>query len=186
MMAKQVVVGGLALLVLLSLSHMFQGAFMAPSLILEAFEDIRFNSHLFFSLMLLGLLSLSYFKRRKRVRVVFSLSLVLLSYVCWFSNQPELWSAYDVSPYEQRFLAIVLWGIALWVLVHKSSKEKRRYFTEVVRRETIQKQNGRCNKCKRKLVAYDVDFDHKNGDRSNNKLSNCQVLCVPCHRRKHA
>ena len=38
----------------------------------------------------------------------------------------------------------------------------------------------------RKLVAYDVDFDHKNGDRSNNKLSNCQVLCVPCHRRKHA
>jgi 5-methylcytosine-specific restriction endonuclease McrA len=28
-------------------------------------------------------------------------------------------------------------------------------------------------------------LDHKNGDRSNNKPSNCQVLCVPCHRRKH-
>jgi hypothetical protein len=139
----------------------------------------------FFSLMLLGLLALVYFKGRKRVRVVLGLSLVLLSYICWFSNQFELWSAYNVSLNEQRFLAIVLWGIALWVLVRKSSKEKRRYFTEVVRRETIQKQNGRCNKCRRKLVAYDVDFDHKNGDRSNNRLSNCHILCVPCHRRKH-
>jgi peptidoglycan/LPS O-acetylase OafA/YrhL len=179
-------VWGFALLVLASLSHIFQGVFVSSSLIPEAFEDIRFNSHLFFSFMLLGLLSLSYFKRRKRVRVVFGLSLVLLSYICWFSNQPELWSAYNVSPNEQRFLAIVLWGIALWVLVRKSSKEKRRYFTKVVRSETIQNQKGRCNNCKRKLVAYDVDFDHKNGDRSNNKLSNCQVLCVPCHRRKHA
>jgi hypothetical protein len=172
-------------LVLLSLLHILQ--IYRPSLLdLEQFEYSRYNANFFFSVILLGLLLLSYIKRRKRIRLILSLSLGLLSYVCWFSNQPELWSAYNVNPYEQRFLAIVLWGIALWVLVHKSSKEKRRYFTEVVRRATIQKQNGRCNKCKRKLVAYDVDFDHKNDDRSNNKPSNCQVLCVPCHRRKHA
>ena len=28
------------------------------------------------------------------------------------------------------------------------------------------------------------DYDHKNGDRSNNKLSNCQALCPNCHAKK--
>ena len=28
------------------------------------------------------------------------------------------------------------------------------------------------------------DYDHKNGDRSNNKLINCQALCPNCHAKK--
>jgi hypothetical protein len=37
-----------------------------------------------------------------------------------------------------------------------------------------------------KLQDYGLDLEHKNGDSSNNKPFNCQVLGVPCHRRKHA
>jgi len=28
------------------------------------------------------------------------------------------------------------------------------------------------------------DYDHKNGNRSNNKISNCQALCPNCHAKK--
>jgi hypothetical protein len=126
-----------------------------------------------FSAMLLALLFLSYTKRRKRVRIVLSLFLGLLSCYCWLSS-------------EHKFIAMSFLGLSFWVLVAKFSKEKRRQFSEAVRREAIHKQNGNCNRCKRKLVAYGMDVDHKNGDRSNNKLSNCQVLCVACHRKKHA
>jgi 5-methylcytosine-specific restriction endonuclease McrA len=79
-----------------------------------------------------------------------------------------------------------LLGISFWVLVVKFSKEKRRQFSEAVRQKVIHKQDGTCNRCRRKLVAYDMDVDHKNGDRSNNRPSNCHVLCVACHRRKHS
>jgi ABC-type nickel/cobalt efflux system permease component RcnA len=107
----------------------------------------------------------------------------LSSFVCWFSG--NWWSAYYVFPYEQRFLAVILLCIALWVLVSNLSKEKRKDFSVAARREAIRKQKGKCARCKRKLMEYAFDIDHKNGDRSNNKLSNCQVLCVPCHRKKH-
>jgi Na+/proline symporter len=92
------------------------------------------NIDFFFLIVLVGLLSLSYIKRRKRTRLVLSLFIGLLSYVCWFS--PTLWwSDYNVSFYEQRFLAIILLSIALWVLVSTPSKEKRRQFSDVIREE---------------------------------------------------
>lgn len=36
--------------------------------------------------------------------------------------------------------------------------------------------------CKRNTGVW--DYDHKNGDRSNNKKSNCQALCPNCHAKK--
>ena len=39
--------------------------------------------------------------------------------------------------------------------------------------------NHKCAHCKRILNV--VDWDHKNGDRSNNQENNCQALCPNCH-----
>lgn len=170
-----------SLVISLILFYIFQRTSI-PLLFEQAGYDLH-NINFFFLVVLVGLLSLSYIKRRKRTRLILSLFIGLLSYTCWIS--PALWYEYNVSFYEQRFLAVILLGIALWVLVSKPSKEKRRQFSDVVRRKAIQKQKGRCNKCRRILEDYGLDLDHKNGDSSNNKPSNCQVLCVPCHRRKH-
>jgi hypothetical protein len=135
--------------------------------------------------MLLGLLSLAYIKRRKRIRVIVGLILGLGSYFCWFSTA-EWWTADNLILHQQRLIAIILWIFAAGVLISNSArKENRKSFSEVVRKEVVQKQKSRCARCKRKLEEYGADFHHKNGDRSNNKLSNCQMLCTPCHRRKH-
>src|SRR5829696_4862450 len=133
------VCGASITLVLLSLLHISQTS-RTSLLDLEQLEYSHHNANFFFSVILLGLLLLSYIKRRKKVRVVLSLFLGLLSCACWFSVA----ASYNVSVYEQRFIAIILMGIALWVLVSKSSKEKRKYFSGIVRREVIQKQKGKC------------------------------------------
>jgi hypothetical protein len=151
-------------------------------------DQIKLSSNYFnqlFSVFLLSLLLLCYIKRRKRTRLILSLFLGLVSYICWFSTD-GLWANYSIGIHAQRFIALIILGFGFWILVSKSIKDKRKAFSAIVRREVIQKQKGKCAACKRKLTAYGLDLDHKNGDRSNNKPSNCQVLCVPCHRRKHA
>jgi hypothetical protein len=61
----------------------------------------------------------------------------------------------------KRSIAIILFGVAIWAMVSKSSKEKRRHFSGIVRREVIQKQKGKCASCKRKLLPFGMELDHK-------------------------
>ena len=177
------VYGPSLIMVLLLSIYISQSVYLPHLLNLFRIEYRSYNVDLFFLTILLGLVAIAYVKRRKRVRLIVSLSLCMLSFLCWFSI--NAWSEYNISSYEQRFIAVILFGIAIWILVSKSSKEKRRHFSGIVRREVIQKQKGKCASCKRKLLPFGMDLDHKNGDRSNNKPSNCQILCTPCHRRKH-
>ena len=62
------------------------------------------------------------------------------------------------------------------------SKNKRKDFSESVKNQTIAVQWNRCNFCGINLDVF--NFDHIDGDRSNNLLSNCQALCPNCHARK--
>ncbi len=153
----------------------------------QPFQQIctdSFGSTLLFSIILLVSLLLAYIKRRKFC-VAVAVILEFASCLSWFSST-AWWAEYDISPRDQKIIAVLLWIIAVIILVSRSAKkEKRRHFTQAVKRHVIRKQKGKCIMCKRKLEAYGSDLHHKNGDRSNNKLSNCEVLCTPCHRRKH-
>jgi hypothetical protein len=105
------------------------------------------------------------------------------SHLLWFSYSP-LWP--DIGLKEQKAIAFIICIVAMAVLLSSPAKKgKRRSFSTLVKREAVRKQKAKCARCKRRLVDYSLDFDHKNGDRSNNKLSNCQALCTLCHRRKH-
>ena len=61
-------------------------------------------------------------------------------------------------------------------------KKKRKRFTKATKRYTLEFQNYRCAICSRSLGV--VDFDHINGDQSNNSYLNCQALCPNCHAEK--
>ena len=63
-----------------------------------------------------------------------------------------------------------------------SKPTKRRRFTKSVMIKTLNLQNKRCNECKNKLK--ECDFDHIDGDSSNDSLNNCQALCPNCHAKK--
>jgi len=64
-----------------------------------------------------------------------------------------------------------------------SKPTTRRRFSKFVMKKTLQLQNNKCNICHKKFKEY--DFDHRDGDSSNNSLSNCQALCLECHRKKN-
>jgi len=69
-------------------------------------------------------------------------------------------------------------------IVEKSMSKptKRHRFTKSDMIKTLDLQKKRCKICKNKLKV--CDFDHADGDSSNNCLSNCQALCPNCHAKK--
>lgn len=63
-----------------------------------------------------------------------------------------------------------------------SKKKTRKNFPESVKNQVLSMQNYRCNHCNRNLDV--VNFDHIDGNRSNNLIFNCQALCPNCHAKK--
>ena len=63
-----------------------------------------------------------------------------------------------------------------------SKPTKRRRFTKSDMIKTLDLQKKRCKICQNKLK--ECDFDHADGDSSNDSLSNCQALCPNCHAKK--
>ncbi len=148
-------------------------------------DKLDFISDLLFSMMLISLFPLMYTTRRRRYTVVLATMLGIGSYFLWFSDT-SLWVEHGLDIEEQKAVACVIWIVALAILISRLFKKKeRKSFSVLVKREAVRRQKDKCAKCKGKLVDYGHDFDHRNGDRSNNKLSNCQVLCTSCHRKKH-
>ena len=64
----------------------------------------------------------------------------------------------------------------------KNKPGKRKYFSNQTKEKTLQAQNNRCADCGQKSDVW--DFDHKDGNRGNNSLDNCQALCPNCHAKK--
>ena len=62
------------------------------------------------------------------------------------------------------------------------SKKLRKDFSESVKKYVLALQYYRCNHCNMVLDVF--NFDHIDGNRSNNLSSNCQALCPNCHARK--
>jgi HNH endonuclease len=78
------------------------------------------------------------------------------------------------------FIFIIIIVAAIWKLTHRT--KKRRYFLADVKREVLKDQNYKCVICKRSAGVW--DYDHIDGNRSNNDIFNCQALCPNCHAKK--
>lgn len=90
----------------------------------------------------------------------------------------------DSISYNYEFLIFIFFllviGSVLWKITHRT--KERRYFPANVKRQILKDQKYKCAICKQNTEVW--DYDHKNGNRSNNKLSNCQALCPNCHAKK--
>ena len=67
-------------------------------------------------------------------------------------------------------------------IYNNKGKLKRKSFPQQIQEITLKKQAYRCNICKEGLVV--TNFDHIDGNRSNNSIANCQALCPNCHAKK--
>ncbi len=106
---------------------------------------------------------------------------IMLWVLIW---EPGNQNTYDSLTINQITLIImILWSISgLLVLIKKRIKlkyTKRKGFPEFLKEEILHKQKYKCAHCKTYLRVR--EFDHKDGDRSNNDISNCQALCPTCH-----
>ena len=83
--------------------------------------------------------------------------------------------------------SIVIYAI---IQIEKNQHKKRMVhltrepFSELVKQTTLQNQDGKCNMCNMSLSNYVIEYDHIDNDKTNNQLSNCQVLCINCHSKK--
>ncbi len=63
-----------------------------------------------------------------------------------------------------------------------SRKASRKAFSKATKKLVLISQHCKCASCKNTLEI--VDFDHIDGNSSNNLASNCQALCPNCHAKK--
>jgi len=64
----------------------------------------------------------------------------------------------------------------------KPKSAKRRQFSKRTKLLVLIYQGNRCKSCSQSLDA--VNFDHIDGNSSNNHIPNCQALCPNCHAKK--
>lgn len=64
----------------------------------------------------------------------------------------------------------------------KPESLSRRGWSDSDRKQILDNQDGRCAMCGEYSGSF--QFDHKDGNHSNNSLNNCQALCPNCHDRK--
>lgn len=72
------------------------------------------------------------------------------------------------------------------VLVPTRNKKERHDFSSKAKNEAVLKQRGKCTICGRSINRWERDFHHKDGNKWNNKASNCKAVHTRCHRKKHA
>jgi hypothetical protein len=99
----------------------------------------------------------------------------------------------DLGPSQQetnitiKIVVLLIFCYAGWTIYKKlkyryGKHRKRQYFPTYIKEDTIRKQHYKCAICKKGISI--CDFDHKDGNRSNNDPSNCQALCPNCHAKK--
>jgi len=88
---------------------------------------------------------------------------------------------YDIN-WEKINEIIILILKALAKSIEKKEKGKRKNFTPKTQDLKLKQENHRCESCW-KFTEY-PEFHHKDGDPSNNDISNCKLLCPNCHAKK--
>jgi hypothetical protein len=72
--------------------------------------------------------------------------------------------------------------VGILVRIRKGKCRERRGFSAETRKEVRKRQGYKCAICNWNPGV--IQYDHKDGNRHNNNISNCQALCPNCHAKK--
>ena len=74
---------------------------------------------------------------------------------------------------------VFLIGITIFTNSIRKKDKIRQNFSKAIKNKILEKQKNKCAVCRKIPPLF--HFDHKDGNRSNNNLKNCQALCPNCH-----
>jgi hypothetical protein len=83
--------------------------------------------------------------------------------------------------YFAIIFVLIFWILSIIIFLNRSeqrTKLERKSFSKYVKDEILERQQNKCAMCNDKL--FYCHFDHIDGNRSNNRISNCQALCANC------
>lgn len=95
---------------------------------------------------------------------------------------------YDAESNEGNQSIVIFFSILILitiaVVIRKVIKRptKRRSFPLEIKSQVLRDQDRKCAICGRNKGLW--DYNHIDGDRTNNDISNCQALCPDCHAKK--
>ena len=130
-------------------------------------------------------------KSKKKIITIsiFGFSFACLAFAFLVSSEIIIFK-YSIPSYQEKikleiFYTFFTLGIVppliLYMITGRRRKIKRRAFTKETKELVLRRQNYLCNICR--TSADNWDFDHI-GSRGDNSASNCQALCLDCHRDK--
>jgi hypothetical protein len=132
----------------------------------------------------LVLIGIRWKKRNTKSRAKISVLLLLISLgITYFGLTSEDYN--DNERMTFLIFSLLIHLVILIILVAKRNKTREDFSSET-KREALLEQDHKCAICGRFMNHWDRDFDHRNGNRSDNKLSNYRALHPKCHRRMHA
>jgi hypothetical protein len=76
-------------------------------------------------------------------------------------------------------VVIIIGAIGRKITRRKAKYKVRQSFPDRLKEKVLENQHHRCADCNRILNV--VDWHHRNGNRSDNRESNCVALCPNCH-----
>lgn len=120
-----------------------------------------------------------WFKREKRIKVKFSMMILLSGQVMLFLFSESIFNMNYINSSSILIFIVLFTGIILFFKWNMKKYRIRQNFRNSVKKTILKKQKNRCAKCHHKLSI--IQFDHKDGNRFNNETNNCQALCPNCH-----
>ena len=127
---------------------------------------------------------LRFWIRKSILRAVLGITFLFVSLAIWFQRSTE------AASQNVHLFAIFLIFVGLFIVLSKRKKKVyqwkkhnklRRYFPVSVREQVLKYQHNRCANCDVNISGALINYDHIDGDHSNNDISNCQALCPNCH-----
>jgi hypothetical protein len=117
------------------------------------------------------------------VTIGFVISIVVITGVWGFATNDSEYS------FEQNVFGMVFTGLlglfVIWAVRTKSKKYNgSRAFSPETKDKALRRQNYRCKICGTSPSNWDYDHIVPYSEGGDNSLSNCQALCLDCHRDK--